>query len=602
MIYHVKKIKTLKKIIKVLEENTILEVDSEWGADDALHSIQFGTDQNQYVLDCKKLHPNWKSIVQPLLISDHTLKLFHFVKSDALTFKKNGLLLKNTYCTHIAEKLIYSGQTKKKGFFSLGGLCKRYSGYEINDKKEDQQDIYLNGLKTYKNIRYAAYDVLHLKKIFAKQIIKLNSLNYINLSNIQDIDTLVGLENRVVHALVEMEFNGFKADLKRLAQADNQVLLEQKELVNKINTLAAKVLEVDKIDINWNSHKQKLAFLRLIKPDLENTQSDTLLLYRNTHEIFSLLVKYNKLSKLRSSFTNKFHRFADENDFIHYEINQLVSTGRMSISNPPMQQIPQRSEIGAFIRSCFVPEEGHKLITADWSNAELRLIADLSNEEDWIKTFEDGLNLHDVMCQKVFNIPLEDIKKPADFNPDTTYRDTIKRFNFSLAYGAGVYKIMEILSSTRKKAEAMLELYFSNARNVLKFLNATATQALEKRYTETPFYKRRRYYNRKRNITPKEANEIIREAKNHPIQGTNADQLKRALVVIYEDLKFKKVVILQGLKMILPLHDEFIGSAPEYKAEQVAEYIVNVMEKEATAITNRLFMKADSDIKDFWEK
>lgn len=525
MIIYEKKIEGLKNIIKILFKYEVLGIDTEWGKDKLLHSVQFSApnEKIRYVIDIRN-NENKElclELLQPLLLSSKVLKIAHNIVAEIVSFKREGIQMRNTYCTYLGELMITGARflAVKNGYYGLSKVTKRYCGYDIEDKKENQNRIWEEGLSDNEMIRYAANDVNDLIYIYEQQLKKLLELEYIKEDlDTQNIDTLCGLENRAAYYFAECSYQGILVDQKKLNQLKDTINDLKGEKLVELNYEAYKIRGIVE-ELNWNSPKQKLALLHKINPDIPDTRSETMIKYKEDHKIFALLVEYSKLSSLISKFCNPLSKFIGEEGRISPNFQQMVTTGRVSVSNPPLQQMPSRTKLGQQIRSCFIADEGWKMISCDYSNQELKIIADLSQDPMWISTYNEGKNLHDVICMKTFNLPIEDIKKPAHFNPDITYRSLIKNINFMAAFGGGARKAAKMLNSTVKKGEEFLDNYYSKIPDVKKFLDKAGVDSVKNRYSMTAYYKRRRFYKKSKFLPFFEKLAIIRQGKNQIIQG-----------------------------------------------------------------------------------
>jgi len=185
-----------------------------------------------------------------------------------------------------------------------------------------------------------------------------------------------------------------------------------------------------KTEINWASNQQKLAVCQKIEPLMISVGDRELQRIKSKHPIVKTLISYNKYKKLQSSFGKKFLDFVDVDSRIRASIWQILSTGRISVSEPNLNQIPSKGDLAKVIRSCFIPEAGYKIVGGDFSGMELRIIAEFSKDPVWLNAFKDGQDLHSVLCAMTFGIPIEDVKKETPFKKGVTYRDVQKTINF----------------------------------------------------------------------------------------------------------------------------------------------------------------------------
>lgn len=308
---------------------------------------------------------------------------------------------------------------------------------------------------------------------------------------------------------------------------------------------------------------------------------------RGEHPIIEKIEEFREYSKLKNTYIDALPRLADSNGRVHSTFNQdVTTTGRLSSTNPNLQNIPIRSELGRKIREGFIAEKGNLLISADYSQFELRLAAVLSNDVPLIEAFNLGVDIHNKTASEIYNIPIEEVKKD--------HRRAAKIVNFSVLYGAGAHNLAQQIGVDFYEAKKYIDEYFAAHQPIRDFLDKTLAQASEKGYVET-------FYGRKR-PTPdvNSKNFMVREmakraAANMPIQGTEADLMKRAMLAI--DQKVSQA----GLgEQILQIHDSIMIESPKENAEEVAQILKQVMENVAPEL--KIKLKVDVSIGDNWLK
>ena len=308
---------------------------------------------------------------------------------------------------------------------------------------------------------------------------------------------------------------------------------------------------------------------------------------RGEHPIIEKIEEFREYSKLKNTYIDALPRLADSNGRVHSTFNQdVTTTGRLSSTNPNLQNIPIRSELGRKIREGFIAEKGNLLISADYSQFELRLAAVLSNDVPLIEAFNLGVDIHNKTASEIYNIPIQEVKKD--------HRRAAKIVNFSVLYGAGAHNLAQQIGVDFYEAKKYIDEYFAAHQPIRDFLDKTLAQASEKGYVET-------FYGRKR-PTPdvNSKNFMVREmakraAANMPIQGTEADLMKRAMLAI--DQKVSQA----GLgEQILQIHDSIMIESPKENAEEVAQILKQVMENVAPEL--KIKLKVDVSIGDNWLK
>lgn len=418
MIHVITKHNALKKAVRRLKKSKYVACDSEF-TEDGLITIQVGNHRTQYVIFYNPLFlPELNT-----LFSSSTIKIFHNAKADLKVMKAAGIECNNICCTMINEMLLNAGKTTEKGFYGLDSLTQRYYKIRRLQKKEQQLKIWQEGFtpEDKEIIQYAADDVRYLHQIFRIQHKLLQQEKMAN-SDPFDLHTVQGLEYGAMHAFTDIEYHGMYVNPEKWESLATKVSLERDEVHKKLREYK---------DINFNSWVQKL---KLLNEDLElnvqNTREFTLRERIDDHPIFQLLIDYSKLTKLQTSFCSKLLTFANNRGRVCPSIWQVLSTGRISMSKPNLQQIPSRSAIGGLMRECFIPEPGWKIVAGDYSQAELRILAHLSQDKTWLDIFNSGKDLHTELCKLVFEITDEEVNTPTYFNPDITYRKLQKNINF----------------------------------------------------------------------------------------------------------------------------------------------------------------------------
>lgn len=270
-----------------------------------------------------------------------------------------------------------------------------------------------------------------------------------------------------------------------------------------------------------------------------------------------------------------------------------------------VNQIPSKGELGSIIRSAFEAPKGYKIVGGDYSGYELRIIAELSQDPVWVNAFKEGKDLHSVLCSMTFDIPIEDVKKPFPYKPDITYRDVQKTLNFGLAYGMSEFKLSDTTSISLPDARDIIRQFFSRVPKVDKFLYSIGQLGRTRGYIKTtkPFGRIRWFKDHQEAVKANNdyrLGEIERASKNHPIQGTNADLIKVALIAVQGEIdnneKFSKVQI------ILSVYDEINTLCPEEVAEEWKDKLEELMIKAGEVVIKSIPVIADVKINDYWTK
>jgi DNA polymerase-1 len=284
------------------------------------------------------------------------------------------------------------------------------------------------------------------------------------------------------------------------------------------------------------------------------------------HPLPALLLDWRRLAKLKSTYVDKLPELVHpETGRVHTDFNQAVTaTGRLSSSNPNLQNIPIRTEQGREIRRAFVAEEGHKLVSADYAQIELRIIAHMSGDAGLLSAFREGLDIHTATAARVFDVPLEDVTR--------FMRDRVKQVNYGIPYGISAFGLAQRLRIGTKEAQKLIDSYRVSYPDVGRFLDELLAAAREKGYVET-LLGRRRYVPQITARNPTDRALAERIAVNMPVQGTQADMIKKAMVAIHHRLQA------EGLRsrMILQVHDELVFEAPEGEVDVLSALVTEEM-------------------------
>lgn len=364
------------------------------------------------------------------------------------------------------------------------------------------------------------------------------------------------IENPLIYVLADIEKEGVKIDQQALAEFSEVLKTDLKLLETSIYEKAG-------VKFNIASPKQlgEVLFDKLkLDPQAKKTKTgqyqtgeDVLTRLANKSDIVADILDFRQLQKLKSTYVDALPQMINrKTSRIHTSYNQAVAaTGRLSSNNPNLQNIPIRTERGREVRKAFIPrDENHVLLSADYSQIELRLIAEISKDENMMEAFDKGLDIHTATAAKVYGIPLEEVT--------STQRRNAKAVNFGIIYGQSAFGLSQNLGIPRKEAAEIIENYFNTYPNIKKYMNDTMNFARENGYVET-IMGRRRYL---RDINS--ANQTVRgfaerNAINAPIQGSAADMIKIAMIRIHQDIKDHNL----DSKMTMQVHDELVFDVPK---------------------------------------
>ena len=430
-----------------------------------------------------------------------------------------------------------------------------------NEEKSEEEKIKEEQEKTQKaeekKCTLYAYIIYKLQEITMK---KLEEINAADLFNNIDMPTVTVLAN--------MQWNGMYADLEELNKFGKQ-LKEQLEIKTKM------IYEMAGEEFNINSTKQlgEILFEKMKLPVVKKTKSgystdvDVLEKLKSEDPIISEILDYRQLMKLNSTYVEGLKPYINpKTKRIHSFFHQTITaTGRISSTEPNLQNIPTRFELGKQVRKIFKPEPGKVYIDADYSQIELRVLAHMSEDTHMVQAFKDGEDIHRQAASKVFKTPVEEVTKEQ--------RSNAKAVNFGIVYGISDFGLGEQLGISRKIAKQYIEEYLQEYAGIKNFMDDMKEKAKETGYVETLF-------NRRRYIPELKSNNYMvrqfgeRAAMNTPIQGTAADIMKIAMINVYKKLIEENL----EAKIVLQVHDEMMIEAPLAEAEKVKEIVKTEME------------------------
>lgn len=501
---------------------------------------------------------------KPVFDREDVLWIGQNIKYDLTILKWYDVVLKGrTYDTMVANYVL-----EPDGKRNMDALSAKYLNYLpvsietlIGKKGKNQlsmRDVPIDDVK-----EYAAEDAdvtLQLKQVFAPQL---------DEKGVGKVFT--DIENKLVPVLMEMEYEGVGVDVSFLQQYS-------KELETDIKIAEENVYKHAGVKFNLGSPKQLGEVLfehmklegggKKTKTGQYATGEDVLQKLRNKHQIVDDILVYRELTKLKSTYVDALPQLINaRTGRVHTCFNQTIAvTGRLSSINPNLQNIPIRTDKGREIRKAFVPRgEGWKLISADYSQIELRIIAAISGDEEMVKAFREKKDIHTATASKVYGVE----EKEVTFD----MRRAAKAVNFGIIYGQSAFGLAESLGISRTEAKTIIDNYFKEYPSIKKYMDNSINFAKEMGYVET-LYGRRRYLRDIHSANQTVRGYAERNAINTPIQGTAADMIKLAMIKVYDALKGS------GMKtrMILQVHDELVFDVPEEEVNAVQPLIRECME------------------------
>ncbi len=554
--------------------------------------VQIGDANKSYIFDARILDLKNLPKLKEICENTKVIKLMQNGKFDyGFLAHQLDIRVNNIFDTLLAESLLGAGMRGKSA--SLKELCMTYLQVDL-DKTIRKSFAGYTGKITEEQLRYSALDTLLLFPIFEQQTERLKKENLVNIAK---------LEFSVTRVVAEMELNGIHIDVPKWRGIINNLSVKRDKYMTDFYNEIRPYYQTSQFDlfgnatepININSQVQLMdLFNNKLKLNIPSTGDP--ILETLDHPVAKILRDYRGYEKLISAFGESLlQKVNPVSGRIHPDFQQLgTATGRFSCRNPNLQQIPQKSAEVPF-RECFTPAEGYMLVVTDYSAMEMRILADLSGDEMLVKAIKEGYDLHSHTASLMFNLEYtNDFKKKYP-----QQRQDAKAINFGLVYGMGAGGLARQIGKTPEEAKELMERYFKNYPKIKRWLDTAGAEAVKNGWSSTPAG-RKRWYHPLDPMDPdykKNKAKIEREAKNHPIQGTNADITKYAMVFLQERLKKDKV---DG-SVILTVHDEVVCEVREDQAEDWAKIQQAEMIRAAELIIKKVPIASEPFVGKVWE-
>ena len=549
--------------LSALMKNVSKELVYQIYVDDSALGFAFGADEKvcYFCADAPDARTKLASAIKDVFENENILKISSDVKSHITLLRKYGIEFTESYFDVSIGAYIIN---PSKSDYSVAAVSVDLLSTPLPGKK----DVFGSGKDT-KTLLTLSADTL--KSYISGEIVAIEKLRAFEEEKIKadgQEKLFYDIELPLVSVLAEMEIVGFKIDAEALRNFTDSLTEKIAELEGEIYSLAGE-------EFNINSTKQlgvvlfeKLG-LKIIKKTKTGYSTDAAVLEKllGSHSIIEKIIEYRRAAKLKSTYGDGLLAVINpETGRIHSSFNQTVTTtGRISSTEPNLQNIPMRREEGREIRKMFVAgSEDYILTDADYSQIELRILAHMSGDEAMIEAFRNGEDIHASTASRVFGVKKEEVTP--------LLRSRAKAVNFGIVYGMGEYSLSQDLHISVKEAKAYIESYFEKYASVKKYLDATVQSAKENGYVTTMFG-RRRYIPEisSSNFMTRSFGERV--AMNTPIQGSAADIIKIAMVSVYRELKARKL----KSRLILQVHDELIIETARDEAEEVAKLIQDCM-------------------------
>ena len=574
------RIKQEKKLIYLLQKNKLDTVDNDKIINiipkqiKAIYIFQENDTQKNTIYEIKvdAGYNNFISYFKPILEDSSIKKYGYQLNEDTVLFREIGIDLSGIFFD--AEIAAYD-LNPTNNHYSIEELANQYLNLDIANylkdadmKQETETQMTLFTQEENKELDFERYQ----NAMYLYTIKKLEEIMLKKLDEYGSTELFQNIEMPLVKVLANMQYEGIYVDKDELIAFGDK-------LKEEIETLKQDIYNLCGEEFNINSTQQLgvILFEKLKLPVYKKTKTgystdvDILEKLRSEHPVIEKILEYRTLMKLNSTYVEGLLPYINtETHKIHSYFHQTITaTGRISSTEPNLQNIPTRAEQGKQIKKAFKATEGNIFIDADYSQIELRILAHISKDENMRLAFLHGEDIHKQAASKVFNIPIEKVTKEQ--------RTAAKAVNFGIVYGISGFGLAEQLGISRKKAENYINQYLEKYEGVKAFMHNIVEEAKEKGYVET-LYHRRRY------ITELSSNNYMvrqfgtRAAMNTPIQGTAADIMKIAMIHVFDKLKQ------EGLeaKLILQIHEELLIECKIEQKERVKHILKDCMEQAVT--------------------
>ena len=556
-------IKTVSKVGNILEKNLIYVFVSADG-------------KNIYYINDEELE-----LIKDIISNEEIKKIGYNLKDDYLALKSYDIQLNNMFfdiaigeylidsksstsyeCSDIAMKYLTKKIKSKEELLGKGAKAKKFSDLEL-----EELSIYFGEIL---NIVYNVYPIM--EKAFKE--IDMEYLFY-------------DVEMPLVEVLGSMEYEGMAVDKNQLEEIGNKFKEIISNLEEEIFTMAG-----EKFNINSPKQLGVILFEKLELPVIKKTKTgystnaDVLEKLRDKHEIIDKITEYRQIVKLNSTYVEGLSNIINPiSGRIHSSFNQTITTtGRISSTEPNLQNIPVKTEMGREIRKVFIAKDNCKLVDADYSQVELRVLAHMSDDEHMIDAFQHNMDIHSKTASQIFGVDINDVT--------SLQRSEAKAINFGIVYGKTDFGLAQDLNIPVPKAKAYIENYFANYDKIKVFMDEAIKNATDKGYALTIF-NRRRYIPEINSSNFMVRNQGKRFAMNAPIQGSAADIIKIAMVNVFTRLKDENL----KSRLILQVHDELIVEALEEEIDKVCSIVKEEME---SAVNLQVHLDVDLNVGDSW--
>ena len=545
-----------------------------------LRLVQLATPDIVYIVDLfafgdAKQNEDLKPL-RDIINANRPVKIAHNAKFDAKWLKYHlGVEVGGIFDTLLSSQVISSGDTDER--HGLEAVVSRYLN-ETLDKSQQLSDW--SGALSESQLRYATLDAAVMIPLREKMVERLKAEALIKCAQ---------LEFECVMPMAGLELAGFFLDAGRWREQLEVVKKERARLADELQEMLAEgALQgslFGRAEINLDSHTQlRDALKRLGVPLPDSTRNWKLQPLAHQYPVVAKLLEYRTVQKALTSYgENILEEINPRTGRIHADFHQIgAPTGRMACNRPNLQQVPQ----GVEYRRCFRAPEGRKLITADYSQIELRILADFSQDEGFMEAFKSGADLHRTTAAQVFNVSPEEVTSEQ--------RSFSKRLNFGVVYGIGAPRFATLTGVSIEEAEGMMRRYFATYPRLDSWLRSAGERAVRERQTRTASGRLIKF--RFDSDDRQQVSAARRNGTNAPVQGSSADIFKRALHLLHDELRDTSGCLVNVV------HDEIVVEADKSEAEEVAQKVERSMVAAGEEYVRTVPIKVEAEIKDEWVK
>lgn len=541
-----------------------------------LRLIQIATPQEVFVLDCFQLSAGSLTPILEVIAAPAPIKIAHNAKFDAKFLMKNfGVRLGGVYDSFLASQLISAGYDGDR--HGLEPVVRRFLNRSLD--KTAQMSDWSGTLVPYQ-LEYAARDASILIPLREAQIRKLREM---------DLERVAQLEFDCILAVAGLELAGVYLDLTLWRELIDRIKIRHGEVsLGLYRELGAGAPQQNLFgepeQINLDSPSQVREALARLGLVVEDTREGTLQKLSRRHPVIEALLEHRGLSRSLSSYGENILSFVNPSTGrIHADFRQIgTPTGRLTTSSPSLQQIPHSVEY----RQCFRAPDGRKLIVADYSQIEMRVIADIAKDEALLQAFDQGADLHRSTASKMFGVPLDQVSKRQ--------RESAKGLNYGFVYGMGAEGLSNRLEISLKEAEGLIEQYFAAYPGIARWLNQAADTAVRTRESRTITGRLWKF-----GLDPSVRSELgalKRVGKNAPIQGSASDIFKRAMTLL------DRALLPYDARIVNSIHDELVIECDAAIAHEILPLVRDKMIEGCRAFLQRVPIEVQAAVTDSWVK